>query len=181
MRASSRAVTLFLPFAAVLSAALFAVGAVYALGLRVRPAHIAAAGVKCVPHTLNRSAVLPGTHLQVSPLPGTYTASPASAISLLGAAPGALGAISVSGSSTGAHAGTLQAFSQGDGAAFVPAAPFAPGETVTVRGTVAAGGGRQFRSSTDSRSRSRTTSSIPTARRWGRTPRRSSTSYRDRT
>ncbi|MFI5005607.1 MAG: arylsulfotransferase family protein, partial [Solirubrobacterales bacterium] len=42
--------------------------------------------------------------------------------------------VSASGSITGAHPGHLDTYSQGDGASFVPSAPFQPGETVTVRG-----------------------------------------------
>ncbi len=76
---------------------------------------------RCTPTTLNRSAVLPGTGLAVSPLPDSYDASTQTQISLLGAAPGAIGAVHVSGSQTGTHAGRLLAYSQGDGASFVPA------------------------------------------------------------
>src|ERR1019366_4188984 len=60
---------------------------------------------------------------------------------LLGAAPGAISAISVSGSVSGAHPGHLVAFSQGDGAAFVPSSPFQAGESVTVRGSITTGTG----------------------------------------
>ena len=98
--------------------------------------------MKCVPNTLNRSALLPGTHVAVSPLPGTYTASPNTEISMLGAPPGALRTLRVIGSSTGPHTGSLQAFSQGDGVAFVPTLPFTAGEAVTVRGSVAGSRGR---------------------------------------
>jgi len=94
---------------------------------------------RCTPTTLNRSAVLPGTQLAVSPLPDSYDASPETQISMLGAPAGALSAISVTGSQTGAHAGRLLAYSQGDGASFVLARGFLPGETVTVRGRVKAG------------------------------------------
>jgi hypothetical protein len=97
----------------------------------------------CVPSTLNRSAVLPGTSLAVSPLPDSYDASPRTQISLLGAPPSALGAISVSGSRTGRHGGSLRAYSQGDGASFVPSKPFDPGETVSVRGRLTVAGRAQ--------------------------------------
>ncbi len=56
------------------------------------------AAAPCVPSTLNRSAVLPGTSLAVSPLPDSYDASPYTQISLLGAPAGELADISVSGS-----------------------------------------------------------------------------------
>ncbi len=94
---------------------------------------------RCTPSTLNSSAVLPGTGLAVSPLPDSYDASPQTQISLLGAPSSAIGGVRVSGSQTGSHAGRLLAYSQGDGASFVPSKPFLPGETVTVRGSVKVG------------------------------------------
>ena len=97
----------------------------------------------CAPSALNRSAVLPGTSLAVSPLPDSYDASPNTQISLLGAPAGALGDIGVSGSSTGRHRGRLKAYSQGDGASFVSSKPFDPGETVSVRGRLTVAGKAQ--------------------------------------
>jgi len=97
----------------------------------------------CVPSTLNRSAVLPGSSLAVSPLPDSFDASPHTQISLLGAPPGALSDISVSGSRTGRHSGRLAAYSQGDGASFVPSKPFDSGETVNVRGRLTVAGETQ--------------------------------------
>ncbi len=94
------------------------------------------AAARCTPTVLNRSDVLAGTTLQVAPLPDSYDASPSTQISLLGAPPGALSAVRASGSQTGAHSGRLLAYSQGDGASFVPAHAFRSGETVTVRGSV---------------------------------------------
>ena len=89
---------------------------------------------RCFPSTLNRSAVLPGTSLAVSPLPDSYDASTDTQISLLGAPADALSDISVSGSQTHKHNGHLKAYSQGDGASFVTSKPFRSGETVSVRG-----------------------------------------------
>ncbi|HEV3047514.1 MAG TPA: arylsulfotransferase family protein [Solirubrobacteraceae bacterium] len=103
----------------------------------------ASGGPRCVPQTLNRSAALPGTGLSVSPLPDSYDASAATQISLLGQPASAIGAVHVSGSRTGSHPGKLLAYSQGDGASFVPSMPFAQGETVTVRGTVTVAGHAQ--------------------------------------
>ncbi len=94
----------------------------------------------CVPHMLNRSAVLPGTPIAVSPLPDSYDASPHTQISLLGAPASALLGVGVSGSLSGAHAGSLVGYSEGDGASFLPTAPFRSGETVTVSGSVSSGG-----------------------------------------
>jgi len=98
------------------------------------------AAPRCVPSTLNRTDLLPGTQLRVSPLPDTLDATPHTQISLLGVPGKQLKQVTVSGSATGVHPGRLAAFSQGDGASFLPAAPFQPGETVTVRGQLLAHG-----------------------------------------
>jgi Arylsulfotransferase (ASST) len=94
---------------------------------------------RCAPTQPNGSAVLPRTSLSVSPLPGSYAASPYTQISLLGAPKGALTNVRVSGSHSGSHPGLLRGYSQGDGASFVPSRPFRAGETVTVSGNVSAG------------------------------------------
>jgi hypothetical protein len=94
---------------------------------------------RCYPTALNRSATLPGTSVSVSPLPGSYDASARAQISMVGMPAQALGPLHVSGSESGAHSGRLHAYSQGDGASFVPSKPFSQGETVTVRGSVKAG------------------------------------------
>jgi hypothetical protein len=106
-------------------------------------AYSAPSAPRCTPTTLNASAVLPGTGLAVSPLPDSYDASEATQISLLGAVASAITNVRVSGSQTGSHSGHLLAYSQGDGASFVPSRPFDPGETVTVRGTVKVGSAEQ--------------------------------------
>ncbi len=93
----------------------------------------------CAPSTLNTSALLDGT-VTVSPLPGSRDASPQTQISFLGVPAAELSGISVVGSRTGAHAGRLLAYSQGDGASFVPAQGFAAGELVTVRARLRARG-----------------------------------------
>jgi hypothetical protein len=95
---------------------------------------------RCEPDFLNRSDVLPGTSLAVSPMPESYDASPRTQISLLGAPSGSISAVSATGSSSGSHSGRLRAYSQGDGASFVPSSPFTPGETVVVRGALRSGG-----------------------------------------
>jgi Arylsulfotransferase (ASST) len=79
----------------------------------------------------------------VSPLAGSREASPRTQISFLGVPAGDLKRISVVGSRSGAHAGRLLAYSQGDGASFLPSRPFAEGERVSVRARVRAGGGRR--------------------------------------
>jgi hypothetical protein len=97
------------------------------------------ATMRCEPTTFNRSATLPGTPLSVSPLPDSYDASARTQISMLGAPASAISNVSTKGSETGAHRGRLRAYSQGDGASFVPSTPFLAGETVTVRGKVRSG------------------------------------------
>jgi len=94
----------------------------------------------CTPERLDASAALAGGRVTVSPAPGTRDSSAATQISLLGVAPGALGHVVVRGSRSGAHAGALRAYSQGNGASFVPAKPFTQGERVSVRAELDEGG-----------------------------------------
>jgi hypothetical protein len=89
-------------------------------------------GARCVPAALDASALLPGTNLTVAPLPNSYDAAPGTQISLLGVPSGDIVAVTATGSYSGPHSGTLLAYSQGDGASFVPSSPFDPGETVQV-------------------------------------------------
>jgi Arylsulfotransferase (ASST) len=98
------------------------------------------AAPQCVPSQLSRTDILPGTKLAVSPLPGSLDASYATQISLLGYPASALSGISVSGTSSRGHSGRLEAYSQGDGASFVPDKPFHSGETVVVRGKLTVAG-----------------------------------------
>ncbi|HEY5193177.1 MAG TPA: arylsulfotransferase family protein [Solirubrobacteraceae bacterium] len=63
-------------------------------------------------------------------------AEPSSQISLLGVPAGEISAVSVIGSHTGPHDGRLIAYSQGDGASYIPRRQFSAGEHVTVRGTL---------------------------------------------
>jgi len=95
---------------------------------------------RCVPSRLNASALLPGTQVEVSPLPGSLDASPRTQISFLGAPASAISDVRVSGSATKAHSGRLEPYSQGDGASVVLSKPFREGETVSVRGRVSSGG-----------------------------------------
>jgi hypothetical protein len=125
--------------------ALVALGSATALALASRriaaeqAAYLAPGVARCVPSTLNRSALLPGTQLSVSPLPGSYAASQTTQISLLGVPTQQLRSVRVRGSVSGSHPGQLRAYSQGDGASFLPSRHFTPGETVTVRGAIAGG------------------------------------------
>jgi hypothetical protein len=101
------------------------------------------ASPSCVPSTLNVSAALAGARVTVSPGPGVRDASAASQVSFLyaagagGDAAKKLTNVLVTGSRSGAHPGRLLAYSQGDGASFVPTMPFTPGEHVTVHAVLA--------------------------------------------
>jgi hypothetical protein len=86
----------------------------------------------CLPSTLEHSARLPGSSIDVSPAPNTGTANPYTQISFLGAPSSEISQISVVGEQSGPHPGRLERYSQGDGASFVPNAPFAAGERVSV-------------------------------------------------
>jgi hypothetical protein len=99
-----------------------------------------AASPGCVPPVLNVSAALAGARVTVSPAPATRDASGATQISFLGVSANELSDITVTGSHSGAHAGRLLAYSQGDGVSFVPAKPFAPGELVTVHAVLSEAG-----------------------------------------
>jgi Arylsulfotransferase (ASST) len=93
----------------------------------------------CVPASLDNSALQAGA-VTISPLPGSRDASPQTQISFLGVPAAGLRVLSVVGSRSGAHAGRLAAYSQGDGASFLPAAPFQAGERVTVAARARIGG-----------------------------------------
>jgi hypothetical protein len=70
--------------------------------------------------------------VSVYPLPGSTMSLPQTQITFRGIPASQIGSVQVVGSSTGVHAGTIQADSDGQGGSFVPTAPFAAGETVTV-------------------------------------------------
>jgi len=87
----------------------------------------------CLPATLEHSAALAGTPVDVSPQPGTDTASPGTQISFLGERVTDIHGVSVEGSRSGYHHGHLAGYFQGDGGSFVPERPFDTGERVLVR------------------------------------------------
>ncbi len=98
-----------------------------------------AASPACLPSTLNHSAKLPGLPIDVTPAPETDMANPHTQISFVGAAPAQIQDVSVVGEDSGRHTGRLHAYSQGDGASFVPDMPFDAGERVTVSATIGTG------------------------------------------
>jgi hypothetical protein len=67
------------------------------------------------------------------PTPGSHVASPRSQIVVRGVPISSIGTVTVVGSKSGAHVGTLRGDSDGRGASFLPTTPFSAGETVTVR------------------------------------------------
>jgi hypothetical protein len=102
-----------------------------AFGVAASPG-LASPAPSCVPPKLNTSAALAGGAVTVSPAPDTRDASPLTQISLLGAPGADISTLTASGSRSGHHPGRLLAYSQGDGASFLPTKPFAAGEIVTV-------------------------------------------------
>jgi len=109
------------------------------LTLLLPAAAAAQTGPPCVPATVDNSAILAGA-VTVSPLPGSRDATPQTQISFLGVPARELSGVRVEGSLSGVHSGSLQPYSQGDGASFVPSRPFAEGERVTARAQLRAGG-----------------------------------------
>jgi len=101
-----------------------------------------ATGCASSKHTAGTAAAA-STVVSVYPLAGTPDASPKSEISFRGVAPSKLGGIVVSGSKSGRHAGRLAPHPDGKGASFIPAKPFAAGETVRVRARVPLVGARK--------------------------------------
>jgi hypothetical protein len=89
------------------------------------------------------AAPAPAEPVSVYPAPGVRTASPQTQISFRGVGAGKLGAVVVTGSRSGRHAGVVRAHSDGNGASFVPAKPFHAGERVTVRTGLDVVGARQ--------------------------------------
>ena len=108
--------------------------------LAAAPCARAAASPRCAPGHLNASQALAGSRVTVSPAPATRDSSAATQISMLGVPAAELSGVTVSGSRSGRHPGRLIAYSQGDGASFVPARPFADGERVAVRAVLSDGG-----------------------------------------
>ena len=74
--------------------------------------------------------------VDVFPSAGTPTAMPTTQISFRGAPMSAITGVTVVGSVSGAHTGTMKAHSDGNGASFLPDKPFTEGEQVTVTATV---------------------------------------------
>jgi Arylsulfotransferase (ASST) len=78
-------------------------------------------------------ALAAGAPVNVFPIPGGHVAAPSTQITFRGVPASQFGAISVTGSRSGAHPGRVLSDSDGQGGSFLPAKPFTAGETVTVR------------------------------------------------
>src|SRR6202012_4593338 len=82
------------------------------------------------PAALAAATALPQVY--AFPTPGSHVASPKSQIVFRGVPITSIGTVTVAGSKSGVHAGTLRGDSDGRGASFLPTTAFSPGETVTV-------------------------------------------------
>ncbi|HUA05624.1 MAG TPA: arylsulfotransferase family protein [Solirubrobacteraceae bacterium] len=77
-------------------------------------------------------AALAQAQVAVFPSPNTTSALPQTQITFRGVPASQIGHVTVTGSSSGAHSGTIEADSDGQGGSFIPSTPFTAGETVTV-------------------------------------------------
>ena len=117
------------------------VGMAALVGLASAPVRASAVSPapSCAPAKLNVSGALAGGAVTVSPAPDSMDASYLTQISFLGVPAGDIAEVTVVGSRSGAHAGRLAAYSQGDGASFLPSRPFTQGERVTVHAVLRRG------------------------------------------
>jgi Arylsulfotransferase (ASST) len=123
---------LILPARAPRFAATVVLFASAALASAVSTSIASSAAPPCAPAKLNVSAALAGGAVTVSPAPGALDASFLAQISFLGVPAAEIANLTVVGSHSGSHSGRLLAYSQGDGASFLPSKPFTGGEVVTV-------------------------------------------------
>ena len=86
-------------------------------------------------------AALAQPAVAVFPSPNTTSALPQTQITFRGIPASQIGSVTVVGSSSGAHSGTIEADSDGQGGSFIPSAPFTAGETVTVTTGLSVTGG----------------------------------------
>jgi Arylsulfotransferase (ASST) len=105
-------------------------GSVWAV--RARALAVALVGSSAVLAAFSSSA----SALTISPLNGTPDASPDTQISFLGAPAAQISNVSVVGSRSGGHSGSLRSYASAPGASFVPARGFTEGERVTVTASV---------------------------------------------
>ncbi len=113
-------------------AAVVVLAAAVALVIVMSPHADARPAPACQPSTLGTSAALANGAVTVTPAPDTLDASYRTQISFLGVPAADISSVTVVGSHSGSHPGALVAYSQGDGASFLPHKSFSQGETVTV-------------------------------------------------
>jgi hypothetical protein len=130
-----------LPARAIKASFLAALITSVALATAASPTVAATAAPTCTPKTIDASAALAGGAVTVSPAPDSFDASFLTQVSFLGVPAVEIADLTVVGSRSGHHSGRLLAYSQGDGASFLPSKPFAQGEVVTVHAAVRRGGG----------------------------------------
>jgi Arylsulfotransferase (ASST) len=121
---------------AVLAAACVCIGILFATGTISGARTASKPSPACLPASLDRSAVVAGADVRVSPVPFSDSASPATQVSFLGVPASAITNVAVEGSRSGYHRGRVLGYSQRDGGSFLPDKPFAAGERVSVRALV---------------------------------------------
>jgi hypothetical protein len=121
-----------LPARAVFATVVIALLLAVALGAAAFPTIAAGVAPTCTPTTLNAPAVLAGGAVTVSPAPDSRDASFLTQVSFLGLPAADIVDVAVVGARSGRHSGRLVAYSQADGASFLPSKPFTQGELVTV-------------------------------------------------
>jgi hypothetical protein len=109
------------------AAALAAIAALLAIALATAPAARAA------------------TAVTVLPSPGDRVATRTTQIVIRGIPTSAFGTITVTGSQSGVHTGTIEGDTDDDGGSFIPSTPFTAGETVTVQTALDVTGGSDGR------------------------------------
>lgn len=93
---------------------------------------LAAAAAVCAIVAVLASAAAASASVDVYPFPGSGYEMPEAQIAFRGIPASQIGTVTVVGSKSGAHSGTIEADSDGDGGSWIPAEPFSGGETVTV-------------------------------------------------
>jgi hypothetical protein len=99
---------------------------------RLRAALLGVAALLVTLLGLSAGSAIAATQVSVFPIPNSQVVAPRAQIAFRGLPAGQLGAIVVTGSGSGPHAGIIAADSDGQGASFISRKPFTAGERVTV-------------------------------------------------
>src|SRR4051812_44082585 len=100
-------------------------------GVRKLSVALGAVAALCCCSFLGLAKAAPVSY-SVYPVPGTLTASSKTQITFRGGDAASIGTVTVKGSKSGTHTGTLKPHSDGQGASFVPGKRFTENEKVTV-------------------------------------------------